>query len=162
MGRGTTSTLEGLRTFVRQSLKAEGDPAWSLNLKRRRRARRAFFNDLRRQDTLRVLAARLQLGVAAGSGHDKEVPVRFLRPRQVLEMIGVSRTTLWRMVQAGNFPRPVCITERNRGYLLKSVEAWMRARAAGCPFDAEAARTARARGGAAGRGMTRLVQRRAG
>jgi len=88
--------------------------------------------------------------------------MRFLRPRQVLEMIGVSRTTLWRMVRAGHFPRPVCITERNRGYLLKSVEAWMRARAAGCPFDAEAARTARARGGAAGRGITWLVQRRAG
>ena len=64
-----------------------------------------------------------------------EVIVRFLRPRQVLEMIGVSRTTLWRMVQAGNFPRPVRITERNRGYLLKSVETWMRARAEGRPFD---------------------------
>jgi len=109
-----------------------------------------------------VLAARLQLDVLAGSADDKEVAVRFLRPRQVLEMIDVSRTTLWRMVRAGHFPRPVCITERNRGYLLKSVEAWMRARAAGRPFDAEAARTARTRGGgAAGRGMTRLVQRRA-
>ena len=72
-----------------------------------------------------MLAARLQLDVLAGSADDKEVAVRFLRPRQVLEMIGVSRTTLWRMVRAGHFPRPVCITERNRGYLLKSVEAWM-------------------------------------
>jgi hypothetical protein len=34
-------------------------------------------------------------------------------------MIGVSRTTVWRTVQAGRFPRPVCITERNRGYLLE-------------------------------------------
>jgi hypothetical protein len=77
-------------------------------------------------------------------------------------MIGVSRTTLWRMVRAGHFPRPVCITERNRGYLLESVEAWMRARADGRPFDAATTRTAPARGGAAGRAMTRLVQRRAG
>ena len=88
--------------------------------------------------------------------------MRFLRPRQVLEMIGVSRTTLWRMVRAGHFPRPVCITERNRGYLLTSVEAWMRARADGRPVDAAATGTARARSGAAGRGMTRLVHRRAG
>jgi prophage regulatory protein len=88
--------------------------------------------------------------------------LRFLRPRQVLEMIGVSRTTLWRMVQAGNFPRPVCITERNRGYLLKSVEAWMRARTDGRPFDAAAIRTAGTRGGAAGHATTRLVHRRAG
>jgi prophage regulatory protein len=54
--------------------------------------------------------------------------VQFIRIRQVLEMIGVSRTTLWRMVQAGAFPRPVCITERNRGYERETVEAWMTAR----------------------------------
>ena len=69
--------------------------------------------------------------------------MRFLRPRQVLEMIGVSRTTLWRMVRAGHFPQPVCITERNRDYLLKSVEAWMRARADGRTFNVAATRTAR-------------------
>jgi hypothetical protein len=44
-------------------------------------------------------------------------------------MIGVSRTTLWRMVQAGTFPPPVRITERNRGFPLEAVEAWMKARA---------------------------------
>ena len=87
--------------------------------------------------------------------------MRFLRPRQVLEMIGVSRTTLWRMVQAGSFPRPVWITERNQGYLLESVEAWMRARAEAGPFDG-AARTVLAPSGVDGRAVTRLVQRRAG
>jgi len=50
-------------------------------------------------------------------------------------MIGVSRTTLWRMVQAGTFPRPVRITERNRGYLLEAVEAWMKARMDGALPD---------------------------
>ena len=53
--------------------------------------------------------------------------MQFIRPRDVVEMIGVSRTTLWRMVQAGTFPRPVRITERNRGFLLEAVEAWMKA-----------------------------------
>jgi prophage regulatory protein len=57
--------------------------------------------------------------------------VQFIRPRRVLELIGVSRTTLWRMVQAGTFPRPVRITERNRGYILEAVEAWMKARTDG-------------------------------
>ena len=74
--------------------------------------------------------------------------MRFLRPRQVLEMTGVPRTTLWRMVQAGRFPRPVCITERNRGYLLESVEAWMTARAEGRPFDAGTTGTLQAPHGA--------------
>lgn len=59
--------------------------------------------------------------------------MRFVRPRQVLEMIGVSRTTLWRMVQAGAFPAPVRITQRNSGYVLEAVEEWMKARAEGLP-----------------------------
>ena len=61
--------------------------------------------------------------------------MQFIRIRQVLEMIGVSRTTLWRMVQAGVFPRPVHITERNRGYERETVEAWMTARTEGIPDD---------------------------
>jgi predicted DNA-binding transcriptional regulator AlpA len=57
--------------------------------------------------------------------------MQFIRPRQVLEMIGVSRTTLWRMVREGSFPNPVQITARDngaRGYLLDAVETWMRER----------------------------------
>jgi predicted DNA-binding transcriptional regulator AlpA len=50
-------------------------------------------------------------------------------------MIGVSRTTLWRMVQAGTFPQPVRITERNRGFVLDAVEGWMKARSGGIPSD---------------------------
>ena len=46
-------------------------------------------------------------------------------------MIGVSRTTLWRMVRKGSFPRPVRITERNVGYVLEAVEAWMQGRTQG-------------------------------
>jgi prophage regulatory protein len=65
--------------------------------------------------------------------------VRFIKTRQVLAMIGVSRTTLWRMVQEGTFPRPVQVTGRNAHYLLQAVEAWMRARAEGLPWQEEAA-----------------------
>lgn len=64
--------------------------------------------------------------------------MKFVRPRQVLEMIGVSRTTLWRMVQTGMFPAPIRITQRNSGYVLEAVEEWMKARAAGLPWQASA------------------------
>jgi len=64
--------------------------------------------------------------------------MKFVRPRQVLEMIGVSRTTLWRMVQSGSFPAPVRITERNSGYVLDAVEEWMKARTEGRPWHAPA------------------------
>jgi prophage regulatory protein len=55
--------------------------------------------------------------------------MRFIRAREVLRMIGVSRTTLWRMVRAGLFPQPVRITKRNTGYIFDDVEGWMRDRA---------------------------------
>jgi predicted DNA-binding transcriptional regulator AlpA len=57
--------------------------------------------------------------------------VRFIRTQQVLEMIGVGRTTLWEMVRDGCFPRPVRITERIAGYELRAVEQWMRLRRQG-------------------------------
>jgi prophage regulatory protein len=55
--------------------------------------------------------------------------MRFIRASEVLRMIGVSRTTLWRMVRAGLFPQPVRITKRNTGYIFDDVENWMRGRA---------------------------------
>jgi prophage regulatory protein len=61
--------------------------------------------------------------------------MRFVRPREVLEMIGVSRTTLWRMVQSGAFPPPVRITTRNNGFVLEAVEEWMKARTMGLPWQ---------------------------
>ncbi len=54
--------------------------------------------------------------------------MQFVRLEEVRKMLGVSRTTLWRMVQAGAFPPAVEITERNRGYLLDDVQAWMQGR----------------------------------
>jgi predicted DNA-binding transcriptional regulator AlpA len=64
--------------------------------------------------------------------------MQFIRPRQVLEMIGVSRTTLWRMVREGSFPPPVRITARDngaRGYLREAAETWMRERTGDSPVE---------------------------
>jgi prophage regulatory protein len=61
--------------------------------------------------------------------------VRFIKTRQVLAMLGVSRTTLWRLVQRGAFPQPVQVTGRNAHCVLQAVEAWMRARARGVPWN---------------------------
>ena len=54
--------------------------------------------------------------------------MRFIRVVEVMDMLAVSRTTLWRMVKAGAFPAPVQITVRSRGFVLEEVEAWMQAR----------------------------------
>jgi len=65
--------------------------------------------------------------------------VQFIRTRQVLEMIGVCRTTLWEMVRDGAFPQPVRITERTSGYLLEAVEQWMHLRTKGLPWPPKVA-----------------------
>jgi prophage regulatory protein len=82
--------------------------------------------------------------------------VRFIRTRQVLEMIGVGRTTLWKMVQEGSFPRPVRITERNSGYLLEAVEEWMQLRTQGLPWQPKGRGRASAHGSPR-RGTAKLV-----
>ena len=64
--------------------------------------------------------------------------MRFIRPREVVAMLGVSRATLWRMVRAGTFPPPVRISERNRGFLLEVVEEWMKARTADTAIGSKA------------------------
>ena len=43
--------------------------------------------------------------------------VKFVRTKDVLRMLGVSRTTLWRMVQAGMFPQPIVISKRATGHV---------------------------------------------
>jgi prophage regulatory protein len=55
-------------------------------------------------------------------------PDRMLRRRRVLELIGVSGPTLWRMERAGLFPRHVQISIRAVGYLERDVLQWIRSR----------------------------------
>ena len=86
--------------------------------------------------------------------------MRFIRPRQVLTMIGVSRTTLWRMVRGGLFPAPIRITKRNTGYILDDVESWMRERANSLAPAAAAHEGAGPR--ATGRSMLRAASRARG
>jgi hypothetical protein len=54
-------------------------------------------------------------------------------------MIGVSRTTLWRLVTQGLFPAPVWISARGRGFRLAEVEEWMQARTPHEPLAEELA-----------------------
>lgn len=82
--------------------------------------------------------------------------MRFLRPRQVADMLGVSRTTLWRMVRAGAFPHPVRITAGSCGFLLETVETWMRARAEASPWR-RSEKERGAREAAAGSERTKLA-----
>lgn len=55
--------------------------------------------------------------------------MQLMRTTQVMEMLGVSRSTLWRLVQAGQFPPPVRLSRGRTGYVRQAVEEWISARA---------------------------------
>ena len=51
-----------------------------------------------------------------------------VRPRDVSRLVGLSRTTLWRMVGRQEFPRPVKIGQRAIGWRTVDVAAWISSR----------------------------------
>lgn len=53
---------------------------------------------------------------------------RILRMQEVQDIVGVSRTTLWRMENKGDFPRRVPLGASSVGWLKSDIEAWLKAR----------------------------------
>lgn len=62
---------------------------------------------------------------------------RILRLRHVLEYTGLSRSTLYRKVSDGAFPKPVQLSARCVGWRESAVKAWMQEPMA---YDAPASR----------------------
>jgi prophage regulatory protein len=58
---------------------------------------------------------------------DTSVPRRMLCESQILEIVPVSRTTLFRMEKAGRFPRSTYISPNRRVWFLDEVVAWQNA-----------------------------------
>jgi prophage regulatory protein len=59
---------------------------------------------------------------------------RLLAPKEVVRRTSLSRTTLWRLMQAGDFPSSVRISPGRCGWRAADVERWIASR-----FDAKAA-----------------------
>lgn len=55
-----------------------------------------------------------------------ETPDRILRLHTVLAQTGLSRSTLYRKVRAGTFPRQLRIATRCTGWRESAVREWMR------------------------------------
>ena len=52
----------------------------------------------------------------------------FVRMPTVLQHTGLSRTSLYRLMAEGKFPRAAKLTSRTVGWPLEAVETWMRNR----------------------------------
>ena len=55
----------------------------------------------------------------------------FLRQPQVLVFIPISRSTLWRRIQAGTFPGPVKLSARVTAWRAEDVRRWIAEQGAG-------------------------------
>ena len=55
-------------------------------------------------------------------------PQRILRPNEVVEMLGVSRTTLWRWERSGNLPPKLVLGPHSIGWLESDLAEWIAAR----------------------------------
>ena len=59
--------------------------------------------------------------------HDKFRPRRMLNEKQVLDIVPLSRTTLYRMEKAGKFPRSTYISANRRIWYEDEIVDWQRA-----------------------------------
>ncbi len=50
---------------------------------------------------------------------------RMIRLRGVLERVSVSRSTLQRLIEAGDFPRGIALSPRTRTWVTADVDAWL-------------------------------------
>jgi prophage regulatory protein len=53
---------------------------------------------------------------------------RILREREVEEQTGLSRTTRWRLIKAGQFPQPLRLTSTAVGWKQSSITEWIASR----------------------------------
>jgi prophage regulatory protein len=54
--------------------------------------------------------------------------VRAIRTEQVMQITGLGRTTIFRAVKEGRFPKPLKLGERAIGWLESDVRAWLESR----------------------------------
>lgn len=50
---------------------------------------------------------------------------RYLRIKDVVEMLSISRSSIYRMVQEGKFPKQIKLTERTAVWKLSAINAWV-------------------------------------
>jgi prophage regulatory protein len=60
--------------------------------------------------------------------HPQEPEVQYLRIQDVVQRVGLSRSTIWNMSSDGRFPAPRNLSGRSVGWLAADVRAWIDSR----------------------------------
>ena len=50
------------------------------------------------------------------------------RPNELAALLGVNKSTIWRWIQAGSFPRPIKLGSRLTGWPVAVVDEWIATR----------------------------------
>jgi prophage regulatory protein len=74
-----------------------------------------------------MIAARQPKAETEEVAPDKSRPRRMLSEKQVLEIVPVGRTTLYRMEKAGRFPKSTYISPNRRVWFEDEIVAWQHA-----------------------------------
>lgn len=56
----------------------------------------------------------------------EEPPLRFLHIKDVAARVALSERTIYNLVDSGEFPKPVCLTQVRRAFVEAEVIAWQR------------------------------------
>lgn len=70
------------------------------------------------------------MGMTTSSSTSSTTSESILRLRCVLQRVGLSRSTLYHMVAAGQFPSAVALGERAVGWRASDIDAWLASRPA--------------------------------
>lgn len=54
---------------------------------------------------------------------------KILKLKEVSEIVALSRSSIYELVQKGDFPKPIKMSLRSSGWLLSEVEKWIELRA---------------------------------
>lgn len=60
----------------------------------------------------------------------KHLAPEFLRIRDVTALTGISRASVYRLAAAGEFPKPLKLSERASAWVRTEVETWVQAKIA--------------------------------
>lgn len=58
------------------------------------------------------------------------LPMRIIRLKDVIESTGIARSTIYKLVGEGEFPKPVPLVGRTVGWVESEVQEWIRSRIA--------------------------------
>lgn len=72
----------------------------------------------------------MQTATEKGAGAQVAGVRRQLRPKEVAQLLGISKSTLWNWVRAGRFPRGHKLTKTVTVFYADDIAAWQRSQSA--------------------------------